>query len=76
MPAGGPASAHQIVNSGPEELRYLCLSTTRSPEAVEYPDSGKFAVTAGVPLGGGPRDASLRFIGRAEGTLDYWDGEE
>jgi len=76
MPAGGPAAAHQIINTGPEELRYLCMSTMRSPETVEYPDSGKFAVTAGVPPGGGPRDASLRYIGRAAATLDYWDGEE
>ena len=76
MPAGGPEAAHQIINTGAEELRYLCVSTMRSPEAVEYPDSGKFAVTAGVPPGGGPRDARLRFIGRSAATLDYWDGEE
>jgi uncharacterized cupin superfamily protein len=75
MPAGGPEAAHQIINTGTEELRYLCLSTMRMPEAVEYPDSGKFAVTAQIPPGGGPRDAGLRFIGRAETTLDYWDGE-
>jgi uncharacterized cupin superfamily protein len=76
MPAGGPETAHQIVNTGAGELRYLCLSTMRQPEAVEYPDSGKFAVTAGMPPGGGPRDARLRVIGRAKATLDYWDGEE
>jgi len=75
MPAGGRETAHQIINTGAEELRYLCLSTMHTPEAVEYPDSGKFAVTAKVPPGGGPRDAALRFIGRAETTLDYWDGE-
>lgn len=46
MPAGGAEAAHQIVNTGKDELRYLCLSTMRSPEAVEYPDSGKFAVRA------------------------------
>jgi uncharacterized cupin superfamily protein len=76
MPAGGPDKAHQIINTGPDELRYLCLSTMRTPEAVQYPDSGKFAVTAQIPPGGGPRDAALRFIGRAQTTLDYWDGEE
>jgi uncharacterized cupin superfamily protein len=76
MPAGGPEKAHQIINTGSEELRYLCLSTMRQPEAVEYPDSGKFAVTAQVPPGGGPRDARLRVIGRAGSTLDYWDGEK
>lgn len=76
MPAGGTETAHQIVNTGTAELRYLCLSTVRSPEAVEYPDSGKFAVTGQIPRGGGPRDSRLRFIGRAETTLDYWDGEQ
>ena len=76
MPAGGAEAAHQIVNTGTDELRYLCLSTMLTPEAVEYPDSGKFAVTAQIPPGGRPRDARLRFIGRAETTLDYWDGEE
>jgi uncharacterized cupin superfamily protein len=76
MPAGGAEHAHQIINTGTDELRYLCLSTMRTPEAVEYPDSGKFAVTAQIPRGGTPREARLRFIGRAETTLDYWDGEE
>lgn len=76
MPAGGAETAHQIINTGAEELRYLCLSTMRSPEAVQYPDSGKFAVSAQIPPGGGPREAGLRFIGRAKDTLDYWDGEK
>ena len=76
MPAGGADKAHQIRNTGKEELRYLCWSTMRQPEAVEYPDSGKFAVTAGMPPGGGPRDAKLRVIGRPSASLDYWDGEK
>jgi len=37
-PAGGPETAHQIVNSGGEELRYLAISTLRGPEIWEYPD--------------------------------------
>ncbi len=76
MLAGGPEHAHQIINTGAEELRYLCWSTMRQPEAVEYPDSGKFALSAGMPPGGGPRDASLRVIGRRKDSLDYWDGEK
>jgi uncharacterized cupin superfamily protein len=70
-PAGGPETAHQIVNTGDAELRYLAISTMRSPELVEYPDSGKFQVVS-APSGG---DRRLRYIGRAEGTLGYWDGE-
>ena len=45
-PAG--KTAHQIVNSGAEELRYLGISTIGSIDLVEYPDSNKFAVAAGV----------------------------
>ena len=70
-PAGGPESAHQIVNTGEAELRYLAISTMRSPELVEYPDSGKFQAISSGP-GTGQR---MRYIGRAETSLTYWDGE-
>jgi uncharacterized cupin superfamily protein len=73
-PPGGPAVAHQIVNSGDEEMRYLAVSTMIYPELVEYPDSGK--------IGGMSRqlapDGSLRVvrqITRADSSVDYWDGE-
>ena len=39
-PPGGKETAHQIVNTGSEELRYLAVSTKMSPEIAEYPDSG------------------------------------
>ena len=43
----GPEHAHQMVNvSAAEPLVYLCISTMRGAEIVEYPDSGK--VGAGV----------------------------
>jgi uncharacterized cupin superfamily protein len=74
-PAGGPETAHQIVNNGKSELRYLGISTMIAPEAVEYPDSGKFAILSRPDPSGDPRKAGLRFIGRKESTLDYWDGE-
>jgi uncharacterized cupin superfamily protein len=70
-PAGGPETALQIVNTGEAELRYLAISTMRSPELVEYPDSGKFQVISAAPGG----DRRLRYIGRAETSLNYWDGE-
>lgn len=44
------------------------------PDIVEYPDSGKFAVTSMIDAGN-PRTARLRFIGRKETSVDYWDGE-
>ncbi|MHA1547981.1 MAG: cupin domain-containing protein [Alphaproteobacteria bacterium] len=74
-PAGGPEVAHQIINTGDVPLKYLGLSTKTRTEVVEYPDSKKFAVNSRFdwsnPDGGG-----VRFIGRSEGGLDYWDGED
>jgi uncharacterized cupin superfamily protein len=74
-PAGGTETAHQIINSGTEELRYLAVSTKLSPEIGEYPDSGKFGVLGelGASPDGKPR--GFRFIGREADSLDYWQGE-
>jgi uncharacterized cupin superfamily protein len=74
-PAGGPEVAHQIINTGAEEMRYLGISTMRTPDAVDYPDSGKFGVWSRPDPGGDPRNAGLRYLGRRDTTLDYWDGE-
>jgi len=69
-PPGGKDVAHQIVNTGTEELRYLAVSTKESPELVDYPDSGKFGILAERP---GSNDR-FAFIGRADQSLDYWEG--
>jgi uncharacterized cupin superfamily protein len=74
-PAGGPDLAHQIINTGKEEMRYLGISTTIWPEAVEYPDSKKFAVFSQPHPSGERAKAGLRFIGRREMMINYWDGE-
>ena len=71
----GPDSAHQIVNTGTTTLRYLALSTTEDPEVVEYPDSGKYGVTVGRPIGGAPADSKLRVIAFKKDGVDYWAGE-
>lgn len=71
-PPGGPETAHQIVNTGTAELRYLAVSTKVSPEIAEYPESGKFGVLGLFPDQGDP---SFRFVGRMEGSLSYYDGE-
>src|SRR5271170_955640 len=75
-PAGDGSSAHQIVNTGEGELRYLAFSTRLDPEIVEYPDSNKFAVSSMVPPDKGLVAAKFAYIGRREGSLDYFDGEE
>jgi uncharacterized cupin superfamily protein len=73
-PPGGPELAHQIVNTGNEELRYLAVSTMIMPETVEYPDSGKVATYSRQTA----PDGTLRIvrqIGRPASSIDYWDGE-
>ena len=47
----GPDSAHQLINTSEEPLRYLCFSTKNSVEVVGYPDSKKIAALAGDPMG-------------------------
>jgi uncharacterized cupin superfamily protein len=73
-PPGGPDTAHQIINTGASEMRYLAVSTMITPETVEYPDSGKVAAYSRQP---GP-DGQMRIVrqvGRPESSIDYWDGE-
>lgn len=75
LPPGGPETAHQIINSGTEELRYLAVSTKLSPELAEYPDSGKFGVLAELPPDADGKPRRFMFVGREEQTLNYWEGE-
>ncbi len=75
-PAGDASTAHQLLNTGAGELRYLAISTRNDPDICEYPDSGKFMVAAGIPEGGGMMAASFAMIGRDKPALDYWDGED
>jgi uncharacterized cupin superfamily protein len=70
-PAGG--EAHQIINTGSEELRYFGLSTLGEVDVVDYPDSGKMAVAAGIK-NADFTTASYRGLGRIA-PADYWDGE-
>ncbi len=74
--AGGPETAHQIINTSGNELRYLGVSTMQSPEIADYPDSKKFGLLHieerdedGMPKGG------IRYVGRFDETIEYWDGE-
>lgn len=74
-PAGGPETAHQMINTGTLELKYLAISTKLSPEIAEYPDSGKFGVLAESPAGPDGQPRGFRFVGRDTPSLDYWDEE-
>ena len=77
-PAGGPETAHQIINTGTDELRYLAVSTMRSPEICDYPDSNKFGVYGerpGSAQAQEPQPRNFRFLAREAQSVDYWDGE-
>ena len=67
-PTGGPEVAHQIINTGSSELRYLAVSNRVEIEICEYPDSGKI-------LFGADREPRLRQMVRAENGVDYYDRE-
>jgi uncharacterized cupin superfamily protein len=73
-PPGGPETAHQIINTGNEEMRYLAVSTMIIPEMCEYPDSKK---TAGYSrqLQADGTMRLVRHVGRDGNSVDYWDGE-
>ncbi len=73
--AGGPETAHQLINTGAEDLRYLAISTMREPDVTEYPDSEKFGVMVGAPPGGDKAKRRFQFCGRAGDAVDYWEGE-
>ena len=71
-PAG--AEAHQIVNTGRDELRYLAISEIGSVDIIDYPDSGKMGAAAGVK-NGDLSTATYKAFGRVT-PADYFDGEE
>jgi uncharacterized cupin superfamily protein len=70
---GGGEAAHQLVNTGTEELVYLAISTTVVPDVVGYPDSGKTGVRTAAAM-----EPGARFIvdDAAKDTLGYWDRED
>jgi uncharacterized cupin superfamily protein len=73
---GTPAGkiAHQIVNTGQSDPRYLAVATNGSFDVVEYPDSAKFGVAAGMQ-DADFRTATFLHIAHSEPSVDYWEGE-
>jgi uncharacterized cupin superfamily protein len=73
-PIGGPETAHQIINTGTTTLKYLGISAAvGESQVVEYPDSGKFAVSSRYDWATGK--GGIRHITRPGNSLDYWEGE-
>lgn len=75
-PAGGAETAHQLIATGSEPLRYVAVSTMREPDVMEYPDSGKITVFAGAAAGGDKARRRVAASFRAADAVDYWDGED
>lgn len=69
-PPGGRELAHQMVNTGKVDLKYIALSTMIPEEICEYPDSDKI----GVFVENGEKFV-LRKLFRTTSSLDYMDGE-
>jgi uncharacterized cupin superfamily protein len=65
-PAGGPETAHQIINDSDEDLAYLSVSTMSPAEVCEYPDSGKIGAFGG----------DLRHVTEKQSDVAYWTGED
>ncbi len=71
-PAGGPETAHQIINTGTVTLKYLAISSMAATEICEYPDSGKVLARTRLSKAG---STDFETIGRSGETVDYWEGE-
>lgn len=69
-PTGGAEVAHQIINTGSTNMRYLSLSNSAATEICEYPDSRKIGVFSSTPGA-----ARLRGLYRTSAAVDYYDGE-
>jgi uncharacterized cupin superfamily protein len=72
-PAGGLETAHQIINTGTGELRYLAVGSTHSPDVVEYPESGRFGILADLAPAPDGKPRRLMYVGREGDSLPYWD---
>jgi uncharacterized cupin superfamily protein len=64
----GPDGAHKVSNPGQQPARLIMFSSSREPSVAVYPDSDKIGVW--VP---NPDDHVI--LRRADGHVDYYDGE-
>lgn len=64
----GPAGAHKVGNPSAASARVMMFSSAREPSVAVYPDSDKIGVWPGNP------DDTI-MLRRADGAVDYYDGE-
>lgn len=70
-PPGKRDVAHQIINTGTAELKYLALSTREPNDVCEYPDSNKVGVYSG-PEG----KRHFRHLFKIDSAVEYFEGED
>lgn len=71
-PTGGE-NAHQLINTGTAELRYLVVSTMEYPDLCEYPDSKKVGVYGGPAVGA---NVGFRALYVRDQNVNYYEGED
>jgi uncharacterized cupin superfamily protein len=64
----GPSGAHKLINRGDATAHVLMFSSAREPSVAVYPDSDKIGVWPG-------NDDDSVMLRRADGHVDYYDGE-
>ncbi|HEY2570476.1 MAG TPA: cupin domain-containing protein [Solirubrobacteraceae bacterium] len=66
--AAGPSGAHKVSNRSEQTARILMFSSAHEPAVAVYPDSDKIGVWPG-------NDEDRVMLRRADGHVDYYDGE-
>jgi uncharacterized cupin superfamily protein len=69
----GTEFAHQLVNTGNIDLRYLVVSTMEYPDLSEYPDSNKVGAYATAAVG---RQVGFRALFVKDRHVGYYEGED
>ena len=69
----GAEYAHQLINTGDKELRYLAVSTMEFPDLCEYPDSNKVGAYATAAVG---QQVGLRALYVKDKNVGYYEGED
>jgi uncharacterized cupin superfamily protein len=69
----GDEYAHQLINTGSAELRYLVVSTMEFPDLCDYPDSNKVGAYGSAAVG--PK-VGFRALFVRDRNVDYYEGED